>query len=92
MSSTVIATFTLVDYFVFLVMIVGSLGIGIYYGIRGNKTTEDFLLAGRSMSPFPVGLSMIATFISAISILGENVFCIKTFVFVVFSHNFKVFD
>ena len=71
MSSRGLATFSLVDYFVFLVMIVGSLSIGIYYGIRSNKTTEEFLMAGRSMSPFPVVLSLVATYISSISILGE---------------------
>ena len=63
--------FSFIDYIVFILTIIGSLAIGAYYGIKENKTTEDFLMAGRSMSPIPVALSLIATFISSISILGE---------------------
>ena len=87
MSSQGLLTFSLVDYVVFMLMIVGSLSIGIYYGIRGNKNTEDFLMAGRSMSLFPVGLSLIATYISSISILGENIVSIRTIaIFLVYYH------
>ena len=63
--------FSIIDYIVFILTIVVSLVIGAYYGIKENKTTEDFLMAGRSMSPIPVALSLIATFISSIAILGE---------------------
>jgi len=70
MTAYGITTFGVVDYTVFFVMITVSLGIGGYYGLRGNNTTEDFLMAGHNMSPFPVALSMIATYVSAISILG----------------------
>jgi len=62
--------FSIIDYIVFILTIVVSLVIGAYYGIKENKTTEDFLMAGRSMSPIPVALSLIATFISSIAILG----------------------
>ena len=65
-------TFGVVDYIVFALTIIVSLGIGAYYGIKGNQTTEDFLMAGRSMSTIPVALSLIATFISSISILGKS--------------------
>ncbi|KAF2347514.1 Sodium/solute symporter [Trinorchestia longiramus] len=64
-------TFSPMDYFVFSVMIVASLGIGVYHCMRGNRTTDDFLLAGRSMTPVPIALSLTATFISSISILGN---------------------
>jgi sodium-coupled monocarboxylate transporter 8/12 len=62
--------FGVVDYCVFTVMLVGSLGIGFFHCLRGKNTTHDFLLAGRSMSPWPIALSLIATYISSISILG----------------------
>lgn len=72
MTSSGLSGFGVVDYIVFSVMLIGSLGIGVYYGIKGNKTTEEFLLAGRSLSPVPVAMSLIATYISSISILGEG--------------------
>jgi len=62
--------FSIIDYIVFILTIVVSLVIGAYYGIKENKTTEDFLMAGRNMSPVPVALSLIATFISSIAMLG----------------------
>ena len=37
---------------------------------KGQKTTKDFFLAGRSMTWFPVGLSLIATLFSAISYMS----------------------
>lgn len=63
--------FSAIDYAVFTLTLLSSLGIGLYHCIRGNKSTEDFLLASRSMSPLPVALSLTATFVSSISILGN---------------------
>ena len=37
---------------------------------KGQKTTKDFFLAGRSMTWIPVGLSLAATIFSAISYMG----------------------
>ena len=37
---------------------------------KGQKTTKDFFLAGRSMSWLPVGLSVVATLFSAISYMA----------------------
>ena len=49
-----------------------SLGIGFYHGCTGGKqkTTQEFLLADRSMNPIPVAMSLVASFISAITVLG----------------------
>ncbi|XP_022090137.1 sodium-coupled monocarboxylate transporter 1-like [Acanthaster planci] len=60
------------DYVVFGCMLLISLSIGIYYGCTGGKqrTTAEFLLADRSMNPIPVAMSMVASFISAITFLG----------------------
>ena len=59
------------DYAVFVGCLCISLGIGAYYAFTGNKTTDDFLMAGRSMSPIPVALSFTATYLSSVSILGK---------------------
>jgi Na+/proline symporter len=72
MGVSTAVNFGAVDYCVFVAMLGISLGIGFYHCVRGNKTTEDFLLASRSMSPVPIALSLTATFISSISILGET--------------------
>ncbi|KAF2348380.1 Sodium/solute symporter [Trinorchestia longiramus] len=65
-----VAEFSIVDYCVFIGMLCVSMAIGLYHSIKGNKTTEDFHMASRSMSPIPVALSLTATYLSAISILG----------------------
>lgn len=44
------------EYVIFAVVLIGSLGIGVFYGCFGtkNRTNEEFLMAGRSMSILPV--------------------------------------
>ncbi len=53
------------EYLVFSAVLVVSMGIGVFYGCfsKKNKTNEEFLMAGRSMSPFPVILSLICRYI-----------------------------
>ncbi|XP_053106968.1 sodium-dependent multivitamin transporter [Hemicordylus capensis] len=60
------------DYAIFVLLLVFSLGIGLYYALSGGKqrTVQEFLLANRSMSFLPVALSLLATFQSAVAILG----------------------
>lgn len=49
------------EYLVFIAMLAVSAGIGIYYGCCGKKqTTSEFLMGGRSMSVFPMTMSLIA--------------------------------
>ncbi|KAI0242050.1 Sodium-coupled monocarboxylate transporter 1 [Lamellibrachia satsuma] len=64
--------FTGWDYAVFLLMLAVSLGIGVFHGVRGRKkkTTKEFLMAGRQMGVLPVSLSLLASFMSAITVLG----------------------
>ena len=66
------ARFTGADYAVFAVMLSISAGIGVFFALTGGrqKTTREFLMADRSMSPFPVSMSLVASFISAITFLG----------------------
>ena len=53
-------------------MLAMSACIGIFYAIkdRNNLNTKEFLLAGGKMNPIPVALSILASFMSAITLLG----------------------
>ena len=66
-------TFHWVDYLIFILMLAVSASIGIFYAIRDKRskqTTTNFLLGGRRMSLLPVTLSLMASFLSAILVLG----------------------
>ncbi|XP_069176449.1 sodium-coupled monocarboxylate transporter 1-like [Procambarus clarkii] len=65
--------FSTVDYAVFSLMLVVSIGIGLYSAIksRHKTSTQEYLLGGRKMSPLPVALSLLGGGISAISLLGN---------------------
>ena len=65
-------TLGVVDYIICCGVLLISLAIGIYYGCTGGKqrTTEEFLLADRKMPVLPVSLSLIATFLSTVTVLG----------------------
>ncbi|XP_050571640.1 LOW QUALITY PROTEIN: sodium/iodide cotransporter [Cygnus atratus] len=65
-------TFSLWDYGVFGLMLLVSTGIGLFHGLSkgGQKTSEDFFTGGRRMAAVPVGLSLSASFMSAIQVLG----------------------
>ncbi|NXK95843.1 SC5A8 protein, partial [Formicarius rufipectus] len=66
------ARFTVWDYVVFAAMLLISAVIGLYYAFvgGGQKTSKDFLMAGRSMNALPVALSLTASFMSAVTVLG----------------------
>ncbi|RMX41971.1 hypothetical protein pdam_00001216 [Pocillopora damicornis] len=61
-----------VDFAVFGIMLLQSTAIGIYHALAGGeqRTTKEFLFANRGMMAIPVALSLIASFMSAITILG----------------------
>ncbi|NXL51021.1 SC5A8 protein, partial [Podilymbus podiceps] len=71
-SSSSMGRFTVWDYVVFAAMLLVSAVIGIYYAFAGGgqKTSKDFLMGGRSMSAIPVALSLTASFMSAVTVLG----------------------
>lgn len=64
--------FTAIDYTIFTLLLVLSLAIGLFYALSGGRqrTVQEFLLANRSMGFLPVALSLLATFQSAVAILG----------------------
>ena len=65
--------FSAVDYVVFSVMLLISALIGIWYGCgpgRKQKTTAEYLLGDRQMKNWPVAISLLVSYLSAITILG----------------------
>ncbi|KAM5170177.1 sodium-coupled monocarboxylate transporter 1-like isoform 2-T2 [Mantella aurantiaca] len=60
------------DYVVFAVVLLISAAIGIYYAFaeRGNSTSQEFLTGGRNMTAVPVTMSLTASFMSAVVVLG----------------------
>src|SRR6185437_6914626 len=68
--------FGVTDYCVFAGMLAISAVIGCYYAFFGSKkapadsSTDEFIMGGRSMGVFPVAISVLASFLSAITLLG----------------------
>lgn len=58
-----------IDWLVIGLYALGMLGVGWYYA-RRTKSSEDYLLGGRNMSPLMVGLSLFATLMSTLSYLS----------------------
>jgi len=61
--------FTSFDYAVLVGYLLLMIAIGAWFS-RQQHTSQDFFLAGRKMSWFPVGLSIMATLVSALSYTG----------------------
>uniref|UniRef100_V5H4Z4 Putative sodium-dependent multivitamin transporter n=2 Tax=Ixodes ricinus TaxID=34613 RepID=V5H4Z4_IXORI len=71
--------FGAVDYAVFTVMLLVSALIGVYYRFTGDRqrTAREYLVANKNMSVVPVSFSLMASFMSAVTLLGvpsENYF------------------
>ena len=62
--------FGLFNYSVLGLMLFISALIDVYYGWRGQKNIEEFLLGGRSMGTLPMTMSLFASFVSAGTLLG----------------------
>ncbi len=60
---------TVLDWIVLGAYAVGMLLIGYYYS-RRTRSADDYLLGGRVMKPWMVGLSMFATFLSVLTYLA----------------------
>ena len=69
---TEVANFSAWDYVVFGLILAISACIGLYHACTGGKqkTKEEFLLAGKTMSSLPIALSVLASFFSASTLLG----------------------
>jgi Na+/pantothenate symporter len=91
--------FGALDYAVFVLMLACCSMVGLYFGYqdhmkhkrskRGRRGSVieveavDYLMGGRNMKVFPVAMSLVASFVSGITLLGEN-FCFikKNFIFI----------
>ena len=65
--------FTVIDYGVFVVMLLLSALIGVYFGFISKKkqnNTSEYLLGSKQMGFFPVAASLIASHISASTLLA----------------------
>lgn len=62
------------DYVVIVVMLLISSGIGVYYWLTGGrqKSTEEYFVANKSMSVLTVAIGLMASYLSAVSLLGVS--------------------
>lgn len=60
------------DYIMFSAMLLVSAGIGVYFGCMGTrqKSATEYLFGGRSMSVIPVAVSLVASHVSGVTLLG----------------------
>ncbi|XP_047368468.1 sodium-coupled monocarboxylate transporter 2-like isoform X2 [Vespa velutina] len=66
-------TFDMVDCIVFIGMLGVSAVVGIYQAYRSRKNPDavrEYLVGSQNMSIFPISMSLIASYISGISMLG----------------------
>ena len=71
------------DYAVFITMLVCCSMVGLYFGYqdhqkqkkspkrKGGEEALDYLMGGRNMPVFPVAMSLVASFVSGITLLGK---------------------
>ncbi|XP_058817417.1 sodium-coupled monocarboxylate transporter 1-like [Topomyia yanbarensis] len=76
--------FGFVDYLVFSVMLLICIAIGIFFGLkdhnrrqkgrtaRRNSEALDYLVGGRKLKTFPVAMSLVASWISGIALIGAS--------------------
>uniref|UniRef100_A0AAY4CNB9 Sodium-coupled monocarboxylate transporter 2 n=1 Tax=Denticeps clupeoides TaxID=299321 RepID=A0AAY4CNB9_9TELE len=72
MDATISPTFQVWDYAVFACLFVVSSAIGVFFAVKGRKqvSSKEFLVGGRQMTFGPVALSLTASFMSAVTVLG----------------------
>lgn len=61
--------FSIIDWIIVTVYLLLMLAIG-YLASQKNKTAEDYILGGKTMKPFMVGVSLFATLFSTLSYLS----------------------
>ncbi len=62
---------TTLDWVVLVLTITGIIGFGLYKG-RGSKTVNQYLLAGKTMPWYAMGLSIMATQASAVTFISTT--------------------
>ena len=63
--------FSVADYGIFAVLLTTSIAIGIFFSAFGGKqrTTREYLFGNNSMRSWSVAISLMASFLSAVSVL-----------------------
>lgn len=71
-AQNLVANFSLIDYIMFIGLLIVSSLIGVYFGWKDRKSTDNknFLTGGRNLAVFPVAMSLSASFMSTNTILG----------------------
>lgn len=64
-------TLSFLDYAVIFVYLLGTLALGLYIGSK-IKTGSDYFLAGRRLPWWAIGMSLVATDIGAVDIIGTG--------------------
>lgn len=61
------------DYFVFALSLAMSLSIGFFFAIRDRHQVDssEYLMGGKGMNPIAVGLSISASLLNAIFLIGD---------------------
>ena len=62
-----------IDWFILCIYLIAIIGISGLIG-RRQKSPEDYYLGGRAIPSWQVGLSIMATQVSAISLVGAPAF------------------
>ena len=71
--------FTTIDFCIFAAFLALAMLVGVYHALKSKREqakslktekTAEFLLGGRKLPIIPVCLSLLATFVSSISLLG----------------------
>ncbi|XP_059471470.1 sodium-coupled monocarboxylate transporter 2-like [Neocloeon triangulifer] len=68
-----VKTFSVLDYFVFCTLMLTSGAIGVYFAFfakQKQNTTKEYLMGGKNMGLFPITMSLVASYISGVSLLG----------------------
>eukprot|EP00397_Hematodinium_sp_SG-2012_P024036 GEMP01025020.1.p1 GENE.GEMP01025020.1~~GEMP01025020.1.p1 ORF type:complete len:665 (+),score=111.96 GEMP01025020.1:154-2148(+) len=58
------------NYSVIVAVLVASSAVGFYFAWRGYKNADEYVTGGRTMTTLPVTLSLLTSFMSAITLLG----------------------
>jgi len=58
------------EYFIFSLMLLVSILIGVFFWWKGQNDNAEYMMGGKNMGTFPMTMSLIASFMSAITLLG----------------------
>lgn len=61
------------DYILFSVFLLISVGIGVYHALTGGRqrTIKEYMVGDRQMKTLPVAISMFASIVSGVLVLGH---------------------